>query len=112
MANDGPIELQQCILSGASYVQRVVHALNDRFPNLLVFNASKFFSPCNYPSDDSDQITNTKSWLNMISPQYTEEGSDMCKGELLEFTETPQHDLENKTYLRLDTYVVAVWNGT
>jgi hypothetical protein len=48
------------MLLDASYVQRVVHALNDRFLNLLVFIAAKLFNPRNYPSDDSDQITNTR----------------------------------------------------
>jgi hypothetical protein len=56
---NGPYELQQCMLLGAFYVQRVVHALNDRFPNLLVFNAAKLFNPRNYPSDNNDQITNS-----------------------------------------------------
>jgi hypothetical protein len=66
LATDGPNELIQCILLGAPYVQRVVHALNDRFPNLLVFNATKLFSPRNNPRDDNDQITNTKLWLERI----------------------------------------------
>ena len=35
---DGPNELQQCKLLGASYVQRVVRVLNDCFPNILIFN--------------------------------------------------------------------------
>ena len=38
--------------------RRVVHALNDHFPDLLVFNAAKLFNPRNYPSDDNDRITN------------------------------------------------------
>ena len=54
MATDGPKELQQRKLLDAPYVQRVVHALNDHFPNLSIFNPSKLFSPPNYPSDDSD----------------------------------------------------------
>ena len=58
----------------ASYVQRIVHALDDLFPNLRVFNATK--------------------------------------GELLEFTETLWHKCENKTILRFDAYVIAIWNGT
>ena len=84
-----------CIL----YVQRVVHALNDRFPYLSVYNATKLFSPHNYPSDRNDWITNTKLWLEriLLKFQYTEEVSDMCKGELLELTNTFQHECENKT---------------
>jgi hypothetical protein len=114
LATDGPNELQQCVLLGASYVQRVVHALNDRFPDLPIFNAAKLFSPCNYPSDDSDRITNTALWLEriLLKFQYIEEEKDMCKGELLEFTETLQHECENKTIFRLGAYVVAIWNGT
>ena len=49
LTSDGPNELQQCILLGASYVQRVVHALNSRFSDLPIFNATNFFNPCNYP---------------------------------------------------------------
>ena len=99
LSTDGPNELQQYVLLGASYVQRIVHALNDRFPDLPIFNAAKFFSPRNYPNDDSDQITNTELWLEsiLLKFQYTEEENDMCKGELLEFTETLRHECENKT---------------
>ena len=57
---NGPNELHQCILLGASYVQRVVHALNDHFPDLPIFNATKLLSPCHHPSDDSDQTIITK----------------------------------------------------
>ena len=45
LATNGPNELQQCILLSASYVQRVDNALNDRFPNLPIFNAAVFFQP-------------------------------------------------------------------
>ena len=77
-------------------------------------NATKIFSPCNYPSDNSDQITNTKLWLKriLLKFQYTEEQSKMCKGELLGFTQTLQHECENKTHSKFGTYVVAIWNDT
>ena len=72
-----------------------------------------FFDPHNYPSNDSDRITNIELWLErmLLKFQYTKEESDMCKGEFLEFTETLQHKCENKQYLRLGVYVVAIWNG-
>ena len=90
LATDGSNELQQCILLGASYVQRVVHALKDRFPYLPIFDAAKLFSPRNNPSDDNDRITNTEFWLEriLLKFQYTKEESNMCNGELLKFTET------------------------
>jgi hypothetical protein len=78
------------MLLGASYVQRVVHALINHIPYLQVFIAAKFFSPRNYPSADSDQITNTALWLEkiLLKFQYTEEENDMCKQKFYEFTET------------------------
>jgi len=97
-ATNEPNELQQCILLGASYVQRIVHALNERFPNLPVFNATKLFSSCSYSSDDSDRIINTKLWLERILMrfQYIKEESDMYKKNFLEFTEKLRHECENK----------------
>ena len=113
MATIGPNELQQRILLGASYVQMVVHTLNDRFLNLPIFNAANFFNPRNYPNNDSNRSTNTELWLErmLLKFQYTKEKSNMCKGELLEFIEILQHECENKPYLRLGVYVVAIWNG-
>ena len=76
-----------------------VHALNDRFPNLLVLNATKIFNPSNYPSNDSDWITNIELWPKriLLRFQYTKEESDMCKRELSIFTKTFQHECENET---------------
>jgi len=84
---------------GASYVQKIVYALNDRFPYLPIFNVAKLFNARNYPSDDSDRNSNTELWLKriLLEFQYTEEENDMCKGELLEFMETLLHECENKT---------------
>jgi hypothetical protein len=80
-------------------VQKVVHALNDHFPNLTILNEAKFFNLRNYPNDDSDRITNIELWLKriLLEFQYIEEESDMCKGKLLEFMETLRHECENKT---------------
>ena len=99
LATDGPNKLQQYILLGASYVQIMVHALNDHFLDFPEFNVAKPFNCQNYSSNDSDQITNTKLWLKriLLKFQYTKEKSDMCKGEILEFTETLQHKCENKS---------------
>jgi hypothetical protein len=102
VANDGPNELQQCILLGAFYVQRVAHALNDHFLDLPIFNATNFFNLHNYSSDDSDRILNTKLWLEriLLKFHYTKEENDMCKGELMGFTETLQHECEIGTIFK------------
>ena len=75
------------------------HALNDHFPDPLVFNKAKIFNLRNYPSDDSDRNTNTDLGLKrtLLRFQFTKEESDMCKRELLEFMLTLQHECENKT---------------
>ena len=71
-------------------MQRVVHAKDDRFQDLPIFNGAQLFNPRKYPSNDNDRATNTELWLEriLLKFQYIEEGSDMCKGELLEFIET------------------------
>jgi hypothetical protein len=76
-------------------------------------NASKLFSPYTDLSNGSDQITNTELWLERIFLrfQYTEEESDMCRGELLEITETLQHECENKMIVGAWCIAVAIWNG-
>jgi hypothetical protein len=48
LASDGHNELQQCIILGAFYVQRIVHALNDHFLDLPIFDTTKFLNPRNY----------------------------------------------------------------
>ena len=70
-------------------MQRVVHTLNDHFLNLPKFNAAKLFNPRNKTSNDSDQITSIELWLKkiLLKFRYIEE-NDICKGELIEFTET------------------------
>ena len=113
LATDGPNELQPCILLGVSFVQRVVYALNDRFLDLPIFNATKLFSSCNYPSNDYDQITNIELWLEriLLKFQYIDEEIDICKGELLEFMETLRHECENN-FFQAWYICVAIWNGT
>ena len=78
------------MLLGASYVQKIVHALKDHIPYLQVFTVAKKFSPHNYPSDDSDQITNTELWPEkiLLKFQYTEEENDICKAKFSKFTES------------------------
>ena len=97
----GPNGLQHCILLGASYLQKNVYALNDHCPYRPIFNATKIFSPRNYPSDDSDGNANTELELKrvLLKFQYTKEESDMCKGAHMQFMETLQHECENKTIL-------------
>lgn len=47
--------LEECKALGAEYVQKVVDSLNDRFPDLFVFNAARLISPKHYPADDIER---------------------------------------------------------
>jgi hypothetical protein len=64
------------------YVQEVLHALNDHFSNLPVFNVAKLFNPRHSPIDDSDQTMNIELRLKriLLKIQHTAKESDMCKG--------------------------------
>ena len=79
-------------------MQKIVHALSECFLDLPIYNAAKFYNLV-IISYDSDRITNTEMCLTrvLLEFQYTEEESDMCKGELLEFMERLRHECENKT---------------
>jgi hypothetical protein len=86
-------------MMGAMYVQAVVDSLNERFPDLPVFNASKLFSPKYYPSDEEIRITMSEQWLERLIVKFglTVVESDASRAELLEFVETLRHECENKS---------------
>ena len=111
-----PTSIADGCLLGAAYVQKGVHALNDRFLDLSTFNATMIFSPPNMifsPSDRSDQITNTELWPKriLLKFQYIAKESDMCKGALSESTKTLRHACENKTIIEVWRVLVAIWSG-
>ena len=47
--------IEECRIIGVEYVQQVVDALNERFPDIGIFNACKLFSPKLYLADDDEQ---------------------------------------------------------
>ncbi len=81
--------LEDCITTGRLYVQNVIDSLNDRFPDLPVFNVVRFFSPKHYPMDALDRGTLTKQWLNRLVTHFKWSFVlvDRMNAELLEFVE-------------------------
>ena len=75
-------------------MQRVVHALNDHFLNLLVFNANNFFIIQAMIVIES-QTPNCDSKAYCLGFNTVKTTNDLCKGELLELTETLRHECEN-----------------
>ena len=61
-----PSSIEECRIIGAEYVQRMVDALNERFPDIGVFNACKLFSPKLYPADDNERSRITEEWLERL----------------------------------------------
>ena len=54
---DQEVTQKECNMMESMYVQASVDSLNERFLDLLVFNASIFFSPKYYPSDEEVRKT-------------------------------------------------------
>jgi hypothetical protein len=52
------------------YVQRVVDALNNMFPDLGIFNACKLFSPNIYPANDDERTRITEEWLERLFMKF------------------------------------------
>ena len=81
--------LEDCITLGRLYVQKVIDSLNDRFPDLPVFNVARLFSPKHYPIDALDRGTLTEQWLNRLVTHFKWSSVlvDEANAELLEFVE-------------------------
>jgi hypothetical protein len=77
----------------------VVHALNNRFPDLGIFNACKLFSPNLYPANDDERTRITKEWLERLFVKFhtSKEEQDWCRGECLEIVETMREMIPNKS---------------
>jgi len=81
--------LEACIMLGRQYVQKIIDSLNDRFPDLSIFNAARLFSPKHYPVDELDRGTLTEQWLNRLVTHFrwSDDLVNQCNAELLEFVE-------------------------
>ena len=82
--------LDDCIMLGKCFVMKVIDSLNARFTDLPIFNATKFFSPCNYYEDMDDRDSQTKIWLACLCQKFSVGDSPMvdsarCFGEMNEF---------------------------
>ena len=62
--------IKECRIIGAEYVQHVVDALNERFPDIGVFNACKLFSPKLYLANDDERSRITKEWLERLLQKF------------------------------------------
>ena len=65
-----PGTIEECKFIGVEYVQRVVDALNNRFPDLGIFDACKFFSPNLYPANDDERTRITEEWLERLFVKF------------------------------------------
>jgi hypothetical protein len=99
LATDGPNELHDAyywvhIMCKKMFILLIINSHTFQYSMQPDFSALVIIEAI----DDSDQNTNTEStfkWI-LLKFQYTKEKNDMCKGELLELTETLQHEFENK----------------
>ena len=92
--------IEECRIIGVEYVQRVVDALNERFPDIGVFNACKLFSPKLYPADNDERSRITEEWLERLLQKFQvlDQERDQCRGECLELVETMREMIPNKSF--------------
>jgi hypothetical protein len=51
----GSGNMEDCAHLGKTFVQKLIDCLNGRFTDLLVFNATKLFSPCSYFEEENER---------------------------------------------------------
>ena len=100
--------LEDFITLGRLYVQKVIDSLNDRFPDLPIFYATRLFNPKHYPIDALDRGTLTEQWLNRLMTHFNWSYVlvDQAYAELLEFMEmlstACQHQSMHETWVFCD----------
>jgi hypothetical protein len=80
-------------------VQVVVDSLNERFLDLLVFNASKLFSTKYFPIEEETYINMCEQWSKRFTLKFklSKVQKDASKGELLKIVKTLMYECENKS---------------
>ncbi|XP_057813067.2 uncharacterized protein LOC131027099 [Cryptomeria japonica] len=86
---------QSCQLLTEGYIQSLIESLNERSPDLPLFNAAKLFSPSYYPSDHQTQDNVSERWLDKLLQhlQHTTNNVSIfdvngCKRELNSFVDS------------------------
>jgi hypothetical protein len=54
---------ESCQQLTEGYIESLIDSLNERFPDLPLFNAAKLFSPCYYPEERHSREKNSERWL-------------------------------------------------
>ena len=72
--------------------------LNERFPDLPIFNTAKLFSPRHYPADEENKTRTTDIWLKMLMEKFVHcrNYRDAYRAEILDFVKTIRHECPHK----------------
>ncbi|MCO5567029.1 hypothetical protein L7F22_020712 [Adiantum nelumboides] len=95
-----PGDVESCIVLAKSFVQKLIDCINERFPDVLLFNAVKVFSPQHYPrnvkKDTSQREEKVNKWLDQLLDRFGGFLVDKqgCKDEILSFTDTLYYGCE------------------
>ena len=90
---------ESCQQLTEGYIESLIDSLNERFPDLHLFNAAKLFSPCYYPEERRSRERNSDRWLLKLFQhlQHTMPNDDgfmplfdinACKRELHPFVDS------------------------
>ncbi|KAH7351519.1 hypothetical protein KP509_19G001100 [Ceratopteris richardii] len=90
-------DLDSCIEMAKSFVQKVIDAINQRFPDIYFFNACKLFSPMHYPSDEYDREKKGILWLSRLLTRMDKHVIDVhgCENEVKVFMDTMYYGCES-----------------
>lgn len=95
-------DVMTCVDLAKSFVQMVIDCINERFPDVFLFNAVKLFSPQHYPHDakkprdTSEREEKVTKWLDELLKRFGGFLVDQqaCKNELLSFTDVLYYGCE------------------
>ena len=64
---------------------KVIHSLNERFPNLIIFNTERFLSLKYYPVNELDKRTLTEQWMDQFVTHFrwSDDLINQCNAEFV-----------------------------
>ncbi|KAH7332329.1 hypothetical protein KP509_20G082300 [Ceratopteris richardii] len=103
--NGFPLDIQDgslntCIEMAKGFVLKVIDCVNERFPDMYFFNASKLFSPMYYPSEEDERARKAIIWLSRLLTRIGNHviNANGCEKELKAFVDTLYYGCEGMNF--------------
>ncbi|MCO5563835.1 hypothetical protein L7F22_017484 [Adiantum nelumboides] len=89
-----------CIAMAKQFVQKTIECINERFPDMYFFNATKLFNPQFYARDDKEREEKCVLWLSRLLDRlggHVVDG-DACRKELKAFVDVLYYGCEGMNF--------------